>query len=416
MDRAFQYLADVITDHDLGLSDALKILQIHFSRASQPGGSNIVVYSHASTPTLTLQYNRKGVIEKLEAGPELKNDDIERLIAAFTAARPRHVWATVNFANVPAEGAWQYRDRSQVLPVPPEAPRPKQLIGAHPFSLEVAYDGAEEFQLDQFRATIATREVSRLLSGLLHAPEDRGGHYTRSEWVFIPQQAEDGTLNLESRHLQLGYTIDGFAARRSDFTVVENMPALELVPTNDYYNKRGIATSDVLILPDSFETLLDRYFALNGKDQERILRWCHWLNHARQVGSLSPSASHIAVVQAIEALMPPDESAPRCETCGQLTRPEPTQRFADFLQVYAPGIDREKDRKSLYQLRSALSHGGKLLSGELVGHAFSDFTPQSWDERELLITTRTLARIAGVNWLLADHGEHDKDRADGPMV
>jgi hypothetical protein len=194
-------------------------LQIHFSRVSQPGGDNIVVYSHESTPALTLQYNRKGVIEKLEAGPELKDDDIEQLIAAFTAARPRHIWATVNFANVRTEGAWQYRDRFQILPAPPEAPRLEQLIGAHPFLLEVTYDGAEECQLDQFRATTATREISRLLPGLLHAPEDRGGHYARTEWVFVPQQADDGTLNFESRHLQLGYMIDGFAAQRSDFTV-----------------------------------------------------------------------------------------------------------------------------------------------------------------------------------------------------
>jgi hypothetical protein len=59
----------------------------------------------------------------------------------------------------------------------------------------------------------------------------------------------------------------------------------------------------------------------------------------------------------------------------------------------------------LYALRSALAHGGKLLSGEHAGHACSDFTPRSWEERSLLSLAQRLARLVGINWLLTQaHG------------
>jgi Apea-like HEPN len=212
-------------------------------------------------------------------------------------------------------------------------------------------------------------------------------------------------VGLESRFLQLGYTVEGLQLRGEDFSAPEGLLPIETMLIGDYYTRRGIGVDDVLVLPDLFEKLLDRYFALEPKDQERILRWSHWLNHGQQIWNLSPSAAHIAVVQAIEALIPQDDSSPRCETCGRSTGPGATQRFANFLEQYAPGTQQEKGRKQLYDLRSALSHGGKLLSGELAGHAFRDFTPKSWEERSMLGTAQTLARIAGVNWLLR-HQHH----------
>jgi len=396
-------LMHVIASHERGLSDALTIVQQRFRSGSMPSAMNTVVYGHEeSVPALTLCFDRRGHLAQVDAGPGLRDGDVEGLVQSLTAPREERVWASVVFAYLPTRGTWRYRDVFQILPVPAEAPEPEQLIGDHPFLLEVAYEGHPDPFVDGRRASITTREIVRLLAGLVLGPEDRTGHFHRKEWV-LESEVDDGQVHLSTRFAQLGYVIDDHRPKRESFTAPGISTArLRLVEPREYLGSaRGISVESELELPANIELLLDRYFDRGSTDQERFQRWAHWLNHATQVWSLSPSAAHIAVVQAIEALMPAGAGADRCDACGQPAGPGPTQRFAEFLAEYAPGPAREKARKELYALRSSLTHGGKLLSGEIAGPAFHDFTPQAWDQREMLDVTRTLARIAGVNWLLA---------------
>ena len=91
----------------------------------QTPGDGAVVYSHDGRPALALAYSTKGNVTSLAVGRGLRDDDLERLIAAFTAPRPRHVMTVVIFSDVPALGFWRYRDLFRVLPLPPGAPRPR---------------------------------------------------------------------------------------------------------------------------------------------------------------------------------------------------------------------------------------------------------------------------------------------------
>jgi hypothetical protein len=321
---------------------------------------------------------------------------------ALLVDKPNRVWTNTTFSSVPVTGWWRYRDRFQILPVPAGAPTLSQLVGDHPFILEVSYPGAPDWPVDAKRARTATREVNRLLAGLLLDVDDRTGHFSRSEWVYVPVETEGAPLRLDTRFAQLGYALEGLQVKRPNFSDASgDYPSITHLPDSDYYGRRGIAVDDTLALPRSIEVLLDRYFAADPATQERVQRWCHWLNHSRQVWALSASASHIAVIQAVEALMPAPTSGTRCECCGLIQGAGPTQRFAEFLDEFAPGPEQAEGRKELYALRSALSHGGKLLSGELAGAAFSDFTPKTWEERSKLDLAHRLARIVGVNWLMS---------------
>jgi hypothetical protein len=118
------------------------------------------------------------------------------------------------------------------------------------------------------------------------------------------------------------------------------------------------------------------------------------------VAPLSPSASAIAAVQAVEAVLPPTPVAGRCETCGRSIGPSVRQRFRHFLEEYSPGETHAAARDQLYGLRSKLTHGGTLLTGELRQIPFRDFVPKSWDDGDVAEQSLMLARIAGVNWLL----------------
>jgi len=311
--------------------------------------------------------------------------------------------AVVIFGNVPTVGSWRYRNQFQLSPMPPEAPRPPFVFGGvHPLMLEVAYDGSPNDSVDEYRGAVATREVNRLLSGVLRGTEDRLGQFVRMDWVVLPETDDDGVEHWHSHFGQVGYFLDGdHATRAVAFSEVPgDVPALQIRPKHEYYARRGLSESDVLELPDGIEGILDNYFDLDLEAQDKALRWCHWLNHARQVAALSPSGSAIAAVQAVEALLPPMPITGRCETCGRPISQSIRQRFRHFLQEFAPDEVNAVARDQLYGLRSKLTHGGTLLTGELRHLAFRDFVPRSWDEREMAEQSLMLARIAGVNWLV----------------
>jgi hypothetical protein len=81
----------VLEDHDLGFSDALEVVRSHFRHASQAPGQNAVVYTHDGHPALLLAFTVKGELHAIDVGRGLRDDDLARLTAAFTAPRPRHV-------------------------------------------------------------------------------------------------------------------------------------------------------------------------------------------------------------------------------------------------------------------------------------------------------------------------------------
>lgn len=114
-------------------------------------------------------------------------------------------------------------------------------------------------------------------------------------------------------------------------------------------------------------------------------------------------------MQSVEALLPSASAITRCEACGRPIGPSIRQSFNHFLQEYAPGNDHAAARDQLYGVRSKLTHGGTLLTGELRHLAFRDFVPRSWDEREVAERSLMVARLAGVNWLLARSGSGETE-------
>jgi hypothetical protein len=69
---------------------------------------------------------------------------------------------------------------------------------------------------------------------------------------------------------------------------------------------------------------------------------------------------------------------------------------------YVPWQDggTERERSRLYELRSALSHGGKLLEEDRLT-SFGGFHPRPIEEDNSARRAARLARLAGVNWVLA---------------
>jgi hypothetical protein len=393
-----QELRRMIVEHDLGLSDALVALNQVVGSASSAGESRRVDYHSADGQVrLAVDYTLKGDVGEVWLSPDPPARITTALVDAFSGARPRRVLTSVAFSQVPVRGWWRYRERFQILPMPPDALATDRVYGPHPFLLQVAYEGTEGTgPLDDYRASVATREVGRLVSGILTQVEDRFGQYPARDW-FIRGDPSGWETEFGWR----GYYFENMPPmaftspitspslpKQAGFTDPSGLPALAEVAAESYFDRAdGISAADVLDIPDSLDCLLHTYFTLSRELADRTLRWCHWLNHAQQVSRLSASASQVASVQAVEALIAAKDGH--------------AARFRAFLDEYAPGKSHESQRKEFYRLRSGVSHGGKLLAGELRSWAFGDFNPQAWRERQMLSAIQSLARLAGTNWLQA---------------
>jgi hypothetical protein len=337
----------------------------------------------------------------LLAGPCLTEDMVEAIgrdVDRAVADNGFQIWRTVLFAWKKTEGYWRYGDRFQILPVPAEAPRPGWLVAEHPLVLEVRYRKSVTGTLDHIRAQHETRTAALLLALLVEFGIHPQSRFAAHQWVLAVDQPPPD-MKMHSEFLQVGYYFDSFTTVSDDFTD----PAVsqcEVVPDQEYFKHFGGPVSDELTVPALLGPSLDRFFALGVADQARFLRAFYWFALSSQLWPLSHSASYNALAQAIEVLLPASSGAPDCPSCHRPTGPGPTRKFSDFVEQYAPGIDR-KQRSRLYGIRSALSHGGHVFLGDDGDYSFAGIHPRWADERQNHDMMQQVARTALISRLLA---------------
>jgi hypothetical protein len=381
------------------------VLAFHFDRAREVEGRR-VEYLRGEAVALTAVYQRGGRLDRLEPGMVLTGADVDTIASTIErnalGGLDTQVYREPCFAFAPVEGGWRYAERFQILPPPDDAPTPNWVSNDWPFVLEIACEVPPDpaSTVGFARVQRERRKTRLLLSALVPWITDRSPTYApgRQQWA----QSVDGEPATGTRWTQAGYHPEGWVYRRPDFSP----PAESLLPTTSdqvVYSRRTYSGDEKLDLPESFNEFVGQFYALDPERQARFLMWAYWLNHAKLMGGLSDSASYMALVQAIEALMPARSGGHRCTACGKLTGPGLREQFVAFLERFAPPHPDEPgtERDALYHLRSKLSHGGGLLIAE-ESQAFGDFYPKANAERNRVWIAGLLVRLAGISWLAQD--------------
>jgi hypothetical protein len=127
-----------------------------------------------------------------------------------------------------------------------------------------------------------------------------------------------------------------------------------------------------------------------------VLRAAYWLDTANRVWHMSKSLSYLAVINAIETLLPEQGNDP-CPCCGLNRSPGSTARFREFLETYATSIE-PRTRTAMYRLRSTLVHGHGL-HGLDRPRGFGELSPGTMEHWDLHGAALSGARIAILNWL-----------------
>jgi len=364
----------------------------------EPGADNVELTKEQGSggePALILHFH-DGVLTDISAGPALTADDVAELCGRIEqsalASDELQVGRKIFFTMPEATGWWRYKDVFQLQPAPPEAPRPGMVMAAHPLVVELAYPKSDDYLVRIVRERFRSWELGLLLNLMLYgdvqAPGDRHPHH----WVL-----DDEGEHLP-KYLNEGYWFPGFEAIAAEFSPTDAVSPMDEIDDPVYYGRIGISVDQRLDVPKSLTELLDRYFSLPSPERMSVLRAAYWLRHARDVWDLSHTAYYLAVINAVEVMLP-DPSGERCPTCGLIRGKGPTVLFEEFLDSHAPRTEEtEPSRKELYRARSKMSHGRVLLRSD-VPRAWGVLEPAEWEERDRSLAARNLAKTAILNWL-----------------
>lgn len=364
----------------------------HFGRSQ--GSERVMTYSRQDGgPLLELRLNKRRLVDGLYGYDGFTNEDATELEAhigdALAADRGVSVAQAVLFSQFRCAGAIRIGNKVQLSPLPDDAPQAQYGVDLHPLLLEVAFAASSNAAVAEARARAATREVGLLFATLLN-----------SDITLEPPPVvgwAHPVLSNVSTEVQTGYRWPGrrypIAEAFSSLAGYAPMPLDELEAHDGWTQARAIGSD--LRLPISLPTLVDGYLRLAEEPRILFQRASYWLHHARRVWPLSRSDSFLATARAIEALMPEPAAGETCDGCGRTTQPGSTRQFSEFVERFAGGEIPVKQRRDYYRLRSALTHGGKLLEAEFSMPGAGSFGMDLGQVSAL----REVARAVLYNWL-----------------
>ena len=352
----------------------------------------------SDNPRLTMTYTKAGRLTKVESN--LSNAELQPIFDEIQTSlldpTTRKVSRSFGFSDIAVEGTWGC-DLFTITAAPPTAPRPPVMVGDYPYVFEIPFPASSSWVINNIRIGRRLQEYDLLLN--VFTTNIKGTPLqTEKHWGIAVELDRDVTQPMVPQWVQRFYWADGFITQADDTTPVEP-PLIASVPDNIYYSRRGTRPRDVMTVPESLAERINRFRTVADTAQGKFLRSAYWLRHASAVYQQSRSATLIATIQAIEALLP-KSSGTRCPTCGLQQGNGPTANFSNFLNRYVPTQDPEIEaaRKKLYNQRSQLTHGHELLVSDTdIGLGWRQ--PSGAFEWGQLSDASTVARLAAINWL-----------------
>jgi hypothetical protein len=375
------------------ITDVVHAIQAFFPSGTGNPLDNTVTYERPSDDaSLVLRYS-KDRVTSIFRGPGLSDqvyDELRDFVEEAVFRSPGTVIGRCYlFSECPVLGYWRHDNHLQILPAPPEAPRPSQRMAPHPFILEFQFRGSLNSRIDSFRLGRAVRRWVRILNALsVCRIWDAPGY--EMHWVLTGTDPR----TVECRHE--GYLLPD-PPRLQHWSPTGGYPPLDQVAPLDYYGRT--ATFGDLRLPSTAADFLDRLARLTSKDSDRFMRACAWLSHGLGSFQSFQSATFVALTNAIEALIPPSTGGTRCDKCGLDKKPGPTALFEAFVNAHLPNDGQIRtSARELYTLRSLLTHGSTLY--RVDEDVYSWMRPRVWEQTDALYDMFRIVRLCLHEWLM----------------
>lgn len=382
--------------------DLARVILGFFGHASQKSDDVVECGRDGEPCALMLVYDEKR-LQSILPGPGLKSADVTQLVeqvqSDLLGPSKLLVGRDILFSSYPVTAYFEARDFFQIVPVPRDAPKPTFGFGKHPFVIEFIFCDSPNTWIGGSRRLREAYRLALFLSAVLEGTISYRGIRGRHHWVIVPPVTAQPP---KYDYCQEGYWFDGLKVVDETFSALERWEPIKQVETGMYYWDRPIEGGRSLQLPTSIGQLVDCYRALSTDARDQFLRAAFWQRHATEARSYSTSASYLALINSVEALIPPERGMSRCKACGRETGRSITQRFVEFLEDIVPSTAGDESvsrvREKIYRLRGKLGHGGALLGDDLAPQtgAFDPSLTSEWDD---VRQASALARLALVNWL-----------------
>jgi hypothetical protein len=343
---------------------------------------------------LSLRYSA-GILVDAVAGPaftEAIGEQIRTALADSLDGTAVKVWRVPMFSLRRVVGWYQHADDFLIRPAPVDAPRPDVEYAQHPWVLEFSFVESSNFRVRNLRTERRAYELALLLNLLLGGQIAQPSNRSRHHWIYV-RSGDSAPELFTPEWRQEGYFIAGFELLADGFSDVSAWSPLAGDPTDAYYNSRGFDFKP-LTVPASMTDLSDVFGNLRGQLRDRFLRSCYWLRTADLVWNYSQSLHLVSLINALECLAQSGEKRNVPDAS--------TKMFLDFMQDYAPGRPSRSQLNKIYEVRSLVTHGERLLGYDTP--QVHGLHPTSTADRKSGTEALLLARGVIINWLVRQTG------------
>jgi hypothetical protein len=331
------------------------------------------------------------------------SEEVEHSILKGTSKTGRDY----SFSLLPVQGLWRCRRSGvQILPAPATAPRAGGALD--PFVVEFPIKASDLWFITNHRRIREHRKLTLLLNVLLAGRTSCLSQRPHHFWASVPPGDGETFPNIK-------WVQEWYSAPLDNAVLDEPSPPaaerIEEIASEEYYTKVG-NDGRGLRVPALDKSICHYRFGLSPSDIEKFDRATFWLDMGSRQWNISASATFAAYVSSIEALTARGTVHQfDCPVCGGHTQhevPGATRRFKDFIETYAPDAGLASRRGDMYDLRSGILHGSKLI--ELDYALAFGWDPPWWNQQQLIWDLSTITRIALRNWLRSHSTENNSQQ------
>ena len=339
-------------------------------------------------------------------------------------------YKTIIFSNSRLKTHFRYKNKFQILPIDLRG-KPSNACARHfPLFLEYTIDYPNE-KTDGFISIQAERintenEIINLLSCLTNYHFFRYDLSMMGWGVIVPNKTENLTeeeekvMNCQESQFFIGnYQYSGLNKdlQISQFTQFEYKTPLLNCSTYKYYTDNPIDDHfhDVLF-HDTLIMAIDSYYNLPAEKRKKVRSSMCLACGGMDISTQKRTLSFLSYISAIEGLIGLEvgekEIQFKCKSCQSILSspykcPECggpiwgiKQKFVQFLSKYV--LDNEKSRKKykdIYNVRSKITHSGKLFMSDYELSFSEDSIKLNHDNWLMELETLQLFRISLNRWL-----------------
>lgn len=339
------------------------------------------------------------------------------------------------FTNTRLIGGFRFEDKFQILPFNMDG-KPKSPYARHfPLFLEytIEYPDREPedvFELGAIRIN-KEKEILNLLSCLTN---HRFFNYESSMmgWgiIFPYKSLDDMTAeerqnfnNQESHFFMGGYLYNGLKEDMhiEQFSEFQEEVEYKEAQMHEYYTDNPIDDSNHdITFPNTIGSALYFYYKLSAKTREKVNSCIYLVCDGIDISAHKRTLSFLSYVSALEGLVSLEEDdneivfeCHSCKTikhspysCPQCGRPiwGIKQKFVNFLSRFVAGSENSKKiYKDVYNLRSKMTHTGKLFSSDYELSFSENRKEKDYNDWLMRLETLQLFRISLDCWLRYPH-------------